>query len=530
MKKDADGEKYERSHRLLKRIIALKVLAAAAWATGNVMAVLHELSRPHKPFEWKPQAGGSVLLKGADVIDVARGRRLRERGILYRDGRITEIVPTRELENVNADRVFDCRGLVAIPGLINSHCHTMMPGAITMDYDLGLSLMRQMFRNIEECPVHGVTTVRDAASMPLLFNLLGRKIENLELLGPRMIGCGSGLKTPGGYPDFSRQLPEFMMRKTGQFNLEITDPQSGRRAVKLLVEQGARFIKLAFDEQSLFYGHKKLTVPDDDTVRAVIDEAHRAGLRVCVHQTLLNGFRKALRTGVDDFEHIPNDGPLTDAEVDEFIKGDHHLTPTMIVAMCIGIARDGDPVLERNPLAEWLQKTRERLQRQIAPAVAEAAAVRSNDRLVRAVKSVSGKPRFNPLTPFLCDPANSLSGHAEANVMKLYEAGAKICCGNDGGVQLTWPGTLFLELEILHQIGIPTDEVLRAATVNGADLVGMKDELGSLERGKAADIVLLSADPLADISAVEQVEAVFRSGVLVHYGPGFSLFGKAGAV
>ncbi len=397
---DGNIEKNRRFSKFLKRSLALQALVGAAWASGKVNGVIAGWSRPRKPFEWKPEAGRSVLLKGVDVVDVARGRHQRERGILYRDGRIVEIVSTRDLDNASADRVFDCRGLIAIPGLINSHCHTMMPGAITMNYDLGLSLKRQMFRNIEECPVHGVTTVRDTASMPLLFALLARKTEELELLGPRMMGCGSGIKTPGGYPDFSRQLPDFLMSKLGQFNLEITDPESGREAVRLLNGQGAQFIKLSFDDQSLFYGHKKLTVPDDETVRAVVDEAHGIGKRVCVHQTQLQGFRKALRTGIDDFEHVPNDGPLTDEEVDEFMKGDHHLTPTAIVAMSIGIAGEGDPVLESNPLAEWIQKVRERLQHEIAPAVTEAAVVRSINLLVRTVKSVAGNsPRFNPPDP-----------------------------------------------------------------------------------------------------------------------------------
>jgi len=95
---------------------------------------------------------------------------------------------------------------------------------------------------------------------------------------------------------------------------------------------------------------------------------------------------------------------------------------------------------------------------------------------------------------------------------------------------LTWPGTLFLEMEILEQIGVARADILRAATLNGADLLGVKDDLGSLEPGKAADIVLLSSDPLADTRAVERVEAVFRSGALLHYGPGFQLKSEAGAV
>jgi imidazolonepropionase-like amidohydrolase len=130
----------------------------------------------------------------------------------------------------------------------------------------------------------------------------------------------------------------------------------------------------------------------------------------------------------------------------------------------------------------------------------------------------------------LSDPEMLLSGNGEANIMKLYEAGAKFCCGNDGGVPFTWPGTLFLEMEMLEAIGLAAADVLRAATVNAADLLGVRGELGSLEAGKSADIVLLSGDPLVDIRAVERVEAVFRSGALLHYGPRFYLESRPDAV
>lgn len=81
---------------------------------------------------------------------------------------------------------------------------------------------------------------------------------------------------------------------------------------------------------------------------------------------------------------------------------------------------------------------------------------------------------------------------------------------------------LALEMRILDFLGIPEADVLRTATLNAARLVGMEGELGVLEEGKLADIVLLSGNPLDDIEAVEKVEGVFRSGALLHRGPRFN--------
>lgn len=531
MATDAGNEETSRRiPKFIKRGMRLQCLLGSTWAAAKVKGVRDQLSEPRKPFAWRPEEGRSVLLKGCDLIDVERGQHLKERGLLLQDGRITGVVATRDLKKATADRVFDCTGLVAIPGLINCHCHTLLPGAASSGYDLGLSLKRQAFRNFEECAVHGVTSVRDASSPSLILAGISKRIEDFELLGPRVFGCASGLRAPKGYPEWSVQLPPNLSRKWGQFTLVIEDPESGRDAVRLAAEQGARWIKLFLDDQSLEYGHRPLPTPDDETLRAVIEEAHRMGRPVGAHESVRRVFLRALDVGVDNIEHIPADELLTNKDVALFMKGDHHITPTVTVVLSLGIAREGHPARRENPLIESLQVLHERVQREVVPAVAEAAVVRANALVTEIIKSIEGDmpTRKDPRAPILVDPAPFLTGVGEANVKKLYEAGAKFCCGNDGGVPFTWPGTLFIEMEMLAMLGLSNLDVLRSATVNAAELLDVKGELGSLEAGKMADIVLLSADPLADIRAVREVEAVFRSGALLHYGPRFALESQPG--
>jgi imidazolonepropionase-like amidohydrolase len=295
--------------------------------------------------------------------------------------------------------------------------------------------------------------------------------------------------------------------------------------VRLAAEQGARWIKLFLDDRSLEYGHRALPTPDDETLRAVIEEAHRMGRPVGAHETVRRVFQRALNVGVDNIEHIPVDELLTDEDVALFMKGDHFITPTITVGLSLGIAREGHPARRENPLVESLQVLHDRVQREVVPAVAEPAVVRANAVVTEIIKSIEGDMpvRKDPRAPILVDPEPMLTGIGEANIMKLHEAGAKFCCGNDGGVPFTWPGTLFIEMELLTTLGFSNLEVLRSATVNAAELLDVKGELGSLEAGKMADVVLLSADPLADIRAVREVEAVFRGGALLHYGPRFYL-------
>jgi imidazolonepropionase-like amidohydrolase len=431
-------------------------------------------------------------------------------------------VSSRDQEKAAAGRVFECGGLYAVPGLINCHVHALMPGSVLIDFDSLLTFKRQAIRNLEECPVHGVTTIRDASACSGVLNDLASKVEHLEVLGPRVIGCGASIKPPGGYPEFSKQLPGPAARKVGDMCLYATSPSEGREAVRRSVEQGARFIKLFFDDHSLFFGSKPLPVLDDDTVLAIIEEAHNLGRRVAVHQSMMSGFRRAVRLGVDDFEHMPVDAVVEPGDVESFMKGDHQITPTLSVGMALGIARRGHPML-KDPMVAMMQAWREKVLLEYQPLFAEPAIMRSNARAVELY--LSGKAGTTMMTRNLFDPELFFDTFEKKNpnLHLLYDAGATICCGNDGGTPMNWPGMLSVEMQMLSLFRMSNIDILRSATINAAKLLDLETELGSLEPGKLADIVLLSDNPTRDIRAVERVEAVFRSGTLLHRGPAFML-------
>lgn len=499
------------------RLVQGAVLAGAVgagYAAAKVHSVRAGLSEPKAPYQWKPERGRAVFLNGANVVDIKRGQVLKERGVLYRDGQIVEIVATRDLDKVKADRTFDFSGRYIIPGMINCHIHALMPGAALIDLPLLLSVKRQAVRNMEECAIHGITTVRDASGVAGLLNELTGAIEREEVLGPRIIGCGPCLKARGGYPEFSRRLPGFVADKWGDTCIYVSSPETGREAVRCAVDQGARYIKLFLDDNSLFYGAKPLPVIDDESMRAIVDEAHRLGRRVAAHQSLLGAFRRAVNLGLDDFEHLPVDALLEPSDVKAFMKGDHHITPTACVSMALGIARQGHP-LAGDKMVEDMQAERRRVVHELEPVVAEDAVIRSNAKMIAMYES--GKAEKGMGAKSMSDPERYIDSFNKRNpnIHTMYEAGATICCGNDGGTPLSWPATLSVEMRMLSYLGMSDMDILRGATVNGASLLDMSNELGSVEPGKLADLVVLSADPTKDIRNVERVEAVFRSGILL---------------
>jgi len=501
----------------------LLALGGAGYLAGHVRGVKNGLSDPLRPYVWDPGRGRTVFLKGIDLVDVKRGQIQRQRGVVFKDGQITDVILTRDLAKVTADRTFDCEGLFLIPGLINAHAHVLLPGAALIGLDLIVSLKRQMVRNLEECPRYGVTTVRDASTLSYLLNDMCRKIETLELLGPRVVSCGPAITVKGGYPDYSRPLPGSLARKYGSLTIYVTGPDSARQAVRTAVEaEGARFVKIFFDERALSFGRKPLNTIDDESVKALVDESHRLGRRVAVHQSQLVGFRRAVKLGVDDFEHVPIDGLLTDRDVANFMKGNHHITPTATVGMALGFAPEGHPA-RSDPAVEAMQALRDRMLMETCPALSEEAVDRANQKMTKMyMEGDPSKMRGGALALDNELFLETIQGII-LNITKLREAGATFCCGNDGGTPLTFPAALSIEMEIMEWLGFSRADILRSATINGAKLLELEGELGSIERGKLADMVLLSADPLKDIRAVERIEAVFRSGVLLTRGQHFPL-------
>lgn len=519
MEVEVADDRSDMEHGLIKtRLLqgaALAGMAGAGYVAAKVHSVLSGLSEPRAPFVWKPERGRAVFLKGANVVDVKRGQVLKERGVLYRDGQITELVATRDLDKVKADRTFDFSGKYVIPGLINCHVHALMPGVGLIDLPVLLSVKRQAVRNMEESAIHGVTTVRDASGVAGLLNDLTEAIEGLEVLGPRIVGCGPCLKPRGGYPEFTRRLPGFASEKVGDTCIYVTTPESAREAVRCAVDQGARFIKLFLDDVTLFYGDKPLPVIDDECIQAVVDEAHRLGRRVAAHQSLLRGFRRAVRLGIDDFEHLPVDEFLEESDVKAYMQGEHHLTPTACVSMALGIAREGHP-LGDDQMVRDMQAERRRVIHELEPVFAEDAVIRSNAKMIE--KYESGKAEKGMGAKSMSDAERYIESFKKRNpnIHTMYEAGATICCGNDGGTPLSWPGTLSVEMRMMSYLGMSDIDILRSATINGASLLDMENELGTIEPGKLADMVVLSADPTKDIRNAERVEAVFRSGILLH--------------
>jgi len=498
-------------------MLSALALGAAFSVVEPVLRERHFRTGKRDPVVWAPGAGDRVLLKNVEIVDVVGGVVLHKRGLLMQDGRIGEIYTEKKAASEEADKVIDAGGMHLIPGLMNAHCHTLLTSTLSFTPDVIAAMKRQTERNFEECITHGVTTVRDAGSLPLLLRRYIDRIAGGDLLGPRVYYAGSFVNTPGGYPlDYMPALPPQLAKRWGSFGLTVRTPQDARDAVRRNLELGCNFIKTAFDDHTLFVGQKPIPVLEDELLEALVEAAHDHGLKVSAHHRFRRGFLRGNQFGLDGMEHLAADEVLDDAEVEAFVSAGRYIVPTVQVGWALSGCTNGDPYLD-DPLVRRNLANRLEVVRTLYPSLFEPPVYRALLRYERNYRDPSYTERRHLM--YTLDPKIFTEGLVigRENLNKLYHAGALIGCGNDGGVPQITPGILGMEMVLMS---IDTDlkpmDILRAATINNARILGVEDELGSVEQGKLADLVLLAGNPLERMESVLSPQAVFKEGKLVY--------------
>ncbi len=279
-----------------------------------------------------------------------------------------------------------------------------------------------------------------------------------EVLGPRIVDAGRSLSTTSGHMDATLSLSEDLHPAIDQDNL-CDGIESCRQAVRFQIRRGVDVIKIATTggvNSRIGAGLGRQAF--DDEIKALVDTAHLYGKKMAVHAHGTDGVNAALSAGADSIEH----GTLLDDQSIRLFKaGGAYYVPTLSTV---------NGYLERlaaNPAAyppDVLEKVKWRI-------------------------SVTGK-----------------------SLEKAYPAGVKIAFGTDAGVSKHGRNADEFELMVKH--GMSPAAAIEAATVNAARLLGVDRETGTLEPGKAADIIAVDGDPLRDVTLLKQVRFVMKGGVV----------------
>ena len=501
---------------IIKSLVKTAALGALLAAVEPIITERRYRSERRDPVVWSPGPDEAFIITNAEVVDVLTGTVLHKRGIVVKNGRIEDILTEKKTAAAEGVTTLDAAGCFVIPGIINAHCHVLLASNLNLSPATLVSMGRQIERHFEECITHGVTTVRDAGAPPLLMRRYMDRVEGGELLGPRILSAGPFINAPGGYPSDYLKIPRFLEEKWGPFVRQVSTPQKARDAVKSNAEWGCNFIKIALDDHTLFVGQKELPVLEDDVLAALVDEAHEQGLKVSAHHRFRRGFVRGTRFGLDGMEHLSGDEVLDDAEVEAFVSGGRFIIPTVQVGWALSGISNGDPYLEY-PQVQQALANRMEVVRTIYPSLCEPPVYRAILEYEKCYRDPSYTERRHLMYTLDSKIFTEALVKGEENLNKLYHAGALIGCGNDGGVPQLFAGILGIEMVNLES---STDmeplDVLQAATINNARIIGMEDDLGTVTRGKLADLVLLPGNPLDNMEHVLWPNAVFKEGKLLY--------------
>lgn len=360
-----------------------------------------------------------------------------------------------------SDKVVDLHDKTVMPGLIDCHVHiesqgsgkdAMLAGFTMTDADIAY----QATVYAKATLLAGFTTVRDLGGTGVNISMRKAVARGL-IIGPRILTAGRAISASGGHMDASDGFRDDIMHKMGPDDGVADGRDELIKAVRLQIKRGSDVIKIASTGGVLDLTENssgaEFTI---DEIKAVVETAKDYGLRVACHAHGAEGIRRAILGGVTSIEH----GSLMDDEDIKLAKqyGTYYV-PTLIAGR----------------------------------STADSAKI----------------PGYFP--PVIARKVIEVSTKMQGTFGRAYKAGVKIAFGTDAGV--FDHGKNYLEFQYMVESGMPPMEAIKSATVSAADLLGISNITGSITKGKSADIVAVSGDPLQDIKAMKDMVFVMKEGV-----------------
>ncbi|MCC2979461.1 MULTISPECIES: metal-dependent hydrolase family protein [unclassified Sphingomonas] len=405
-----------------------------------------------------PAYAKDVVIHAGTLIDAVGNTPRRQASIVIKDDRIVS-VENGFVPGPAGAEVIDLSNSTVMPGFIDVHDH-ITGGGSRRDRLRGTAAQQgmQSVWNVREILKGGFTSVRDlGGNIEVLTALQGAINEGL-VPGPRLTISGPAISPTGGHSDPSNGIDPAWDRHD-QWKMTVIDgPSEAMRAVRELRKRGAQVIKIHSSGGVASVGDDPtLQLLNDDELKAIVTTAHSLGMKVASHAHGKAGVDAAIRAGVDSIEH----GTYADDETYRLMKErGTFMVPTLFAG--------------------------------------------------REIYDVA-KATPDKLPPTVAGKAIAVTPTMTQNALGAYRAGVKMALGTD---QLGWRphGENAKEFEYLVTAGVKPMDAIMMGTRNAAELLGKSGEVGSIQKGRYADIVAVEGDPLQDIKILQSVRFVMKGG------------------
>lgn len=361
----------------------------------------------------------------------------------------------------NSDKLIDLKNKTVTPGWMDMHVHLEFetnPNRYLENFTLNpADHAYKSVKFAEATLMTGFTTVRDLGGSGVNISLRNA-IARGDIKGPRVYTAGKSIATTGGHADPTNGYRKDLMGDPGPKEGVVNGAEECRQAVRQRYKDGSDLIKITATGGVLSMA-KNGKNPQffDDELEAIVQTSKDYGFKVAVHAHGAEGMKRAIRAGVNSIEH--------------------------------GTFMDDEAIALFKQYGTWYVPT------------------------ITAGRSVGDSALIPGYYPAVVVPKAIETGpQIQKTFAKAYKAGVKIAFGTDAAV--FEHGKNWLEFGYMIEAGMKPMDAIKSATINAAELLGEKENLGSIEAGKLADIVAVDGDPLKDPAVFGKVVFVMKDGVV----------------
>ena len=491
-------ERFQLSRRDFFKAAALFSSGLLVCSTGSFA-----LSGCHSKSDWESASFQKVLLHNFQLFDGLHNRLQQNLILLIEGGKIRGIEREGDLDLYRDCKTVDLKGWTILPGLIDNHVHITSP--FMLDYSNEMD--QQIEYNFRNCVMSGVTTVRDVGAFPGKISEFKIKADKNEIPGPRVISSLSMIAARKGeqlgWPEYVPYFKDPMVKQLIGGNFAERPETIGeiKEVSEELIKTGAQWLKTLHQDHSFSFSPLQLPDHTDEGYRAILETGKRHDIKCALHAIFASGFKKGVELGFHTLEHMPMDDVIPDLDAEKFTAKGMAILPTVMVF--------GDFLIHRRILNLLENHGKEYL----TPAAMRQVSMFIRELLAQEKRGLSGEDKRS----LLVDPMyfKEMFPNVIKNLKKLNSMGARVGIGTDSGTFRGLFGRYNDELRHMTSAGISNFDTLRMATAVNAGIIDMQEKIGTIEKGKYADIIAVEGNPLKNIEVMDSVAMVMKGGVFV---------------